>query len=84
MFKKLLLPLSALLFAVTAPLAWAQDDENDDGEIIDLIEVVGEAGYRATAANSATGLSIPLDEIRGQYPGNHSGRRVRLSVAVAT
>ena len=28
-----------------------------------MIEVIGDAGYRATAANSATGLSIPLDEL---------------------
>ena len=40
---------------------WAQDDE--ETEIIDLIEVVGEAGYKATAANSATGLSVPLDQL---------------------
>ncbi len=39
----------------------AQQDE--ESTIIDMIEVVAESGYRATSANSATGLAIPLDEL---------------------
>ena len=38
-------------------------EADEELEIIDLIEVVGEAGYRATSANSATGLNVPLGEI---------------------
>lgn len=61
MYKYLLLLLSALSLMLATPVSWAQND--DDPQIIDLIEVIGEAGYRATNANSATGLSVPLDDL---------------------
>ena len=47
---------------MTTGVVVAQEDDADK-EIIELIEVVGESGYRASSANSATGLSVPLDEL---------------------
>lgn len=63
MSKRIIHLLGTLCLATFAPVVFAQDDASDDEEILDLIEVVGEAGYRATSANSATGLSVPLDEL---------------------
>lgn len=63
MSKQLILLLSYLSLCVTSQGVFAQEEPADAPEIIDLIEVVGEAGYRATSANSATGLSIPIDDL---------------------
>ena len=56
--------MTVVLLAASAT-GVAQDDGSADGEqeIIDLIEVVAESGYRATSANSATGLAIPIDDL---------------------
>ena len=54
--------LSLLLLSLSAP-ALAQDQADDEPSLIELIEVVAEGGYRATSANSATGLAIPIDEL---------------------
>lgn len=75
MSKRLLSGLVAASLGLAPPLLSAQTigdqtgDEtgnqtgDDELQIIDLIEVVGEAGYRATSASSATGLNIPLEDI---------------------
>lgn len=63
MLKHLLLFLSSLSLLASSFVAYAQDEADDSDEIIDLIMVVGEAGYRATSANSATGLNIPLEQL---------------------
>lgn len=64
MLKRLLTGLLAVTFSLTSPVLFAQDSAADDeSDILDLIEVVGEAGYRATSASSATGLNVPLDEL---------------------
>jgi iron complex outermembrane receptor protein len=60
MLNRCFIGLFALGLGVTSTAALAQDD---DQEIIELIEVIGEAGYRATTANSATGLAVPIDEL---------------------
>lgn len=62
MLNRLLLLSSFSCLSMFANLALGQEDD-DETDIIELIEVVGEAGYRATNANSATGLSVPLDEL---------------------
>ncbi len=64
MLKRLPIGLVAVALSLAPPLLFAQEsDEDDEREILDLIEVVGEAGYRATSASSATGLNVPLDEL---------------------
>lgn len=63
MFKQRFLLLSSIAFCMASTAVFAQDDDDEAEEIIDLIKVVGEPGYRATSANSATGLSVPLDEL---------------------
>ena len=58
-----LFPVAILFFS---PLLMAQqtDEESEEEvELIDMIEVVAESGWRATSANSATGLAIPLDQL---------------------
>ena len=58
-----LFPVAVLLFS---PLLMAQQsDENSEEEVelIDMIEVVAESGWRATSANSATGLAVPLEQL---------------------
>jgi iron complex outermembrane receptor protein len=63
MFKQRFILLGAMGLFLASTTALGQDDDSDDNEIIDMIKVVGEAGYRATSANSATGLSIPLEDL---------------------
>ena len=67
MSKRLLSGLVAVSLGLAPPLLPAQETNQETGDdevqIIDLIEVVGEAGYRATSASSATGLNIPLEDI---------------------
>ena len=57
--------LASAVLITPSPFALAQEDDADGDEpmIIELIEVVGEAGYRATSANSATGLAVPIEEL---------------------
>jgi len=62
-FPGVLLLVCAVSLQTASPEAGAQEQEDDQPDIIELIEVIGEAGYRATNANSATGLSVPLDEL---------------------
>lgn len=64
MSKHLLTGLLMAGLAFTYNSALAQDnEEDDDGEIIDLIEVVAQPGWRATSASSATGLNVPIDSL---------------------
>lgn len=63
MFKQRFLLLSTISLCMASTAVLAQDDDDETDEIIDMIKVVGEAGYRATSANSATGLSVALDDL---------------------
>ena len=49
-----------------APSPMAQEAESSDdesGDLLELVVVTAERGYRARNASSATGLSVPLDEL---------------------
>ncbi|MEM7503330.1 MAG: TonB-dependent receptor, partial [Pseudomonadota bacterium] len=67
MSRRILLGLFVTGLFATSPTLFAQESD-DNRDIIELIEVVAEGGYRATSANSATGLSVPLDELPINIP----------------
>lgn len=70
MSNHVLAGLAAMSFVwLASPAIGQTPEEADDGaEIIDLIEVVAERGYRATNASSATGLSATIDELPINIP----------------
>jgi len=54
---------AALLALSPTVVAQGNTDSDQDESIIEMIEVVAESGYRATSANSAPGLSVPIDDL---------------------
>lgn len=58
-----MLMVLAMAQVILGTAAAQNDDGQEETDIIDLIEVIGQPGWRATTASSATGLNVPLDEI---------------------
>ncbi|MEM7611601.1 MAG: TonB-dependent receptor [Pseudomonadota bacterium] len=58
-----LLLLTTIGLSLSMQGAYAQEEPDEELKPIDLIEVFGEAGYRAKSANSATGLSIAIEDL---------------------
>lgn len=63
MQKQALTAIFPALGLAVSGLVNAQQAEDEERDLIELIEVVAESGYRATSANSATGLAIPIEEL---------------------